>query len=144
PMHAARAGQTFTEAALFSDIYHCNAVAGAKSRVRMYPKHDLLEALEREPSLALKYVASLSREVQRLRTDLELHSIRSSRERILRFLQLHAGPDSEYAVQGSLKELATNLGLAHETFYRELARLESAKLIARRRGSIRLRKSGAV
>ena len=33
PMHAARAGQTFTEAALFSDIYHCNAVAGAPDGV---------------------------------------------------------------------------------------------------------------
>ena len=63
PMHAARAGQTFTEAALFSDVYHCNAVAGAKSRVRMYAKHELLSALGRDPSLALQYVASLSREV---------------------------------------------------------------------------------
>ena len=144
PMHAARAGQTFTEAALFSDIYHCNAVAGARSRVRMYAKHELLAAFERDPSLALQYVASLSREVQRLRTHLELHSIRSARERILRFLQLQAGPDSEYAIQGSLKDLATSLGLAHETFYRELARLESGKLITRRRGSIRLEKASAV
>ena len=71
-------------------------------------------------------------------------SIRSARERILRFLQLQAGPDSEYAIQGSLKDLATSLGLAHETFYRELARLESGKLIARRRGSIRLQKTSAV
>src|SRR5438128_11396079 len=73
-LHAARAGQTFTEAALFSDVYHCNAVASAKSRVRLYPKKEILAALERDPSLAREYAASLSREVQRLRTHLELHN----------------------------------------------------------------------
>src|SRR5947209_5771329 len=33
-MHVARAGHTFTEAALFSEVYHWNAVAQTKARVR--------------------------------------------------------------------------------------------------------------
>ena len=131
-MHVARAGHTFTEAALFSDVYHCNAIAQARTRVRMYKKKDILEAIDRDATLALEYVASLSREVQRLRLQLELHGIPSARERIMQFLLLEADPDSlEFKVQISLKDVAVNLGLAHETFYRELARLENDKIIAR-------------
>jgi CRP-like cAMP-binding protein len=140
-MHVARTGQTFTEAALFSDVYHCNAIADVKSRVRAYRKQRILEAIRRDASLALKYIASLSREVQRLRTQLELHSIHSARERILQYFLLEARPDSlEIEVDSSLKELASNLGLAHETFYRELARLESENIITRHDRTIVLKK----
>ena len=144
-MHVARAGHTFTEAALFSDVYHCNAVAEAKSRVRMYEKKDILEAIGRDSLLALEYVASLSKEVQRLRMQLELHNIQSARERILQFLLLEADPGSlEFRIQVSLKDVAANLGLAHETFYRELARLESDKIIAREAKTIKILRTGGI
>ena len=140
-MHVARAGHTFTEAGLFSEVYHCNAIAEVKTRVRMYKKQDILKAIERDSSLALEYAASLSGEVQRLRMQLELHNIQSARERILQFLVLEACPDSlEVTIRDSLKAVATNLGLAHETFYRELARLEHDKLITRRDKTIKLHK----
>ena len=141
-MHVARAGHAFTEAALFSDVYHCNAIAAAKTRVRMYGKKDILDAITRDSSLALEYVASLSKEVQRLRTQLELHNIKSARERIFQFLLLEASPDSlECRIQASLKDVATNLGLAHETFYRELARLESDKIITREHKTIKIHRT---
>jgi len=144
-MHIARARQTFTEAALFSEVYHCNAIADVKTRVRMYRKKDILDAITRDSSLALEYAASLSREVQRLRMQLELHNIQSARERILQFLLLEAGPDSlEFEIQDSLKNVATNLGLAHETFYRELARLEHDKIITRRDKIIKVHKTGGI
>ena len=45
---------------------------------------------------------------------------------------LEADPDSlEFEVRTSLKDISVNLGLAHETFYRELARLENDKIITR-------------
>src|SRR5438876_5645833 len=55
-MHATRAGHTFTEAALFSEVYHCNAVASVKTRVKVYRKAEILEALKLDPPLALEYV----------------------------------------------------------------------------------------
>jgi len=140
-LHVAPAGQTFAEAALMSDIYHCNAVADEKTRVRVYPKEQILEGLRHDPSFALAYVASLSREVQRLRAQLELRSVRSARERILQFLALEGGADAgAVRIAGSLKALASELGMAHETLYRELARLESEGAIARDDTTIRLRK----
>ena len=144
-MHVARAGHTFTEAALFSEVYHCNAVAGVKTHVRTYKKKDILQAINRDPSLALEYVASLSREVLRLRTQLELHNIQSARERILQFLLLEAHPDSlEFKIQVSLKDVAANLGLAHETFYRELARMEKDKIITREDKIIKIRRTRGI
>jgi CRP-like cAMP-binding protein len=141
-MHVARAGSTFTEAALFSDVYHCDAVADVKTRVRMHKKQDILEAIKRDSSLALEYVASLSKEVMRLRTQLELHNIQSARERILQFFLLEAAPDSlEFKIEVSLKDVAANLGLAHETFYRELARLEQEGIVTRHGKTIRIRES---
>ena len=107
----------------------------------MYKKQHILDAIKRDSSFALQYIASLSREVQRLRTQLELHSIHSARERILQFLLLESRPgSSEVHIDGSLKELASDLGLAHETFYRELARLEDDHIISREDKVIRLHK----
>ncbi len=140
-MHIAQPGHTFTEAALFSDVYHCNGVAEIRSRVRAFRKSEILAAVGASPKLALDYIRSLSKEVQRLRLQLELHSIPSARERILQFLVLEADPGSlAVEIQGSLKDLAASLGLAHETLYREVARLEDEGLIAREKTSIRLLK----
>src|SRR2546421_3784338 len=44
------AEQFFVEAALFSDIYHCDAVATEPSRLRIYPKAALLTALSADPT----------------------------------------------------------------------------------------------
>src|SRR5436853_7781120 len=44
------AGEFFVEAALFADIFHCDAVATEPSRVRIYPKAVVLKALNTEPS----------------------------------------------------------------------------------------------
>jgi len=144
-MLVARAGETFTEAALFSGLYHCSAVADVKSRVRAYKKKDILEALKSDPSLALEYAARLSRQVQRLRTQLELRNIQSAGERMLQFFLLEAHPDSlEFKVDVPLKDIAALLGLAHETFYRELARLESEGVITRQEATIKIERTGGI
>src|SRR5256886_16697332 len=46
------AGEFFVEAALFSDIYHCDAVATEPSQVRVYPKQAVLNALRTDPTNA--------------------------------------------------------------------------------------------
>src|SRR5436190_13870143 len=47
------AGEFFVEAALFSDVYHCDAVATEASRVRIYPKAAVLKVLHADPASAL-------------------------------------------------------------------------------------------
>ena len=131
-LHTANTGQSFSEAALFSDIYHCNAVASLPSRVLLYPKSQVLKTLRDDWKAAERFMAILSGQVRTLRTRLELRNILSARDRILQFLLLKASQNnSEIDLKHSLKHLSSELGLAHETLYRELASLEREGVIKR-------------
>jgi CRP-like cAMP-binding protein len=139
-LHTARAGDLFAEAALFSDTYHCDAMAVAPSRVRTYPKDALLAVLRRDPALFEAFAARLAHQLQALRARLELRNVRSARERLLHYLALVAGPDGRTVkVDGLLQDIAFDLGLTREAFYRTLATLESEGLIERRGDRILLR-----
>ncbi len=137
-LHTARAGELFAEAALFSRTYHCDAVADTPSRLRVLSKVGLLAAFRADPELAEKFMAVLARQVMRLRTRLELRSIRSARERVLQHLLLAAGDGRTLRIEGTLMDLAAEIGLTHEALYRALAALESEGAIARTAEDIRL------
>lgn len=143
-LHTARAGDLFAEAALFSSSYHCDAVADAPSRLRVLSKAGLLAAFRTDPELAQKFMAVLARQVMSLRTRLELRSIRSARERVLQHLLLAAGDGRIAPIEGTLMDLAAEIGLTHEALYRALAALESDGAIARTADGIRLLQPGGV
>jgi CRP/FNR family transcriptional regulator, dissimilatory nitrate respiration regulator len=110
-LFSATTGDLFAEAALFSETYHCDAVAITDALVRIYPKSILLSLLGRDRIVANKFMALLAREVMSLRTRLELLNIRSASERILRYLAIAAGPDGRTVeLSGTLKEMAGELG----------------------------------
>ena len=124
--------ELFAEAALFSETYHCDAIAVTETTVRIYPKSTLLSLLERDPTVARKFIALLAREVMSLRTRCEVLNIRSASERVLRYLAIAVGPDGRTVqLSGTLKEMAGELGIAHEVLYRTLADLEAQGLIER-------------
>ena len=130
-------GQTFAEAALFADVYHCTAVADVASSIACFPKKELLQGLGEQPAAMLELTALLSRQVRELRTLLEIRSIRSAEARVLQYLHLHADARSGVLVlSGTMKEFAVDLGLAHETFYRTLASLEKKGEISRNGRSV--------
>jgi CRP-like cAMP-binding protein len=140
-LHTARAGALFAEAALFSQRYHCDALADVSSRVRVLPKPALLAAFRRDPALAERFTALLARQVMALRGALELRNIRSARERLLQHLRLAADRDGRLVrLDGTLLDLADEIGLTHETLYRTLAALEEEGAIARGDGGITLLK----
>jgi CRP-like cAMP-binding protein len=140
-LHTARSGELFAEAALFASAYHCDAVAAAASRVRVYPKRDLLAAFRSDPALGERFMAVLARQIHTLRARLEERNIRSARERVLHHLALAAGPDGRtMPLEGTLMDLAAEIGLTHEALYRTLAELEKEGAIRRTRAGIALRR----
>jgi CRP-like cAMP-binding protein len=142
-LHSARAGELFAEAALFATIYHCDAVAAAPSRVRVYPKRELLAAFRTDPALSERFMALLARQIISLRASLEERNIRSARERVLHHLALAAGPDGRtMPLEGTLMDLAVEIGLTHEALYRTLAELEKEGVVRRGSSGIALRKLG--
>lgn len=138
-LHVAGAGETLAEASLFSPSYHCDAIASTDALVRIYPKPALLAAFDKDPKAAQAFTATLAHQVMNLRARIEQRNIRSARERIRHFLTLNAAADGRsVALRGTLKDLAAELGLSHEAFYRTLAALERAGEVKRGKGKITL------
>ncbi len=136
------AGEFFVEAALFSDIYHCDAVATEPSQLRVYPKAVVLNALRADSTSAMSFLALMAHQVMGLRQRLELMKVRSAKERVMLYLDLNAGPDGRTVnLRSQLQDVASELGLTREVLYRTLAGLERAGAIERAGASILIKKS---
>jgi CRP/FNR family transcriptional regulator, dissimilatory nitrate respiration regulator len=136
-LYVAGPGETLAEASLFSPAYHCDAIASTDALVRIYPKAAMLAAFDKDPKAAQAFSATLARQVMNLRTRIEQRNIRSARERVRHYLSVNAGADGRSVdLQGTLKDLAAELGLTHEALYRTLAKLERSGEIKRSKGKI--------
>jgi CRP-like cAMP-binding protein len=131
-LHTARRGELFAEASLFAERYHCDAVAAAPSRIRVYPKARVLEALRAEPAFAEAFMARLAHQLQDLRARMELRNIRSARERLLQYCRLRAGVcGRRVAIEGRLQDIAAEIGISREVLYRTLSALEAEGAVTR-------------
>src|SRR5439155_2262387 len=134
------AGEFFVEAALFSDIYHCDAVATEASQLRVYPKIAVLNVLREDSASAMSFLSLMARQVINLRQRLEVMKVRSAQERVMLYLDLHVDRDGHtVSLRGQLQDIAGELGLTREAFYRTLASLERAGTIERTGARIRIR-----
>ena len=117
--------QALAEASLFSSTYHCDGVAGETSEVFVYSKRHILDALRHNSEAAIVFMTYLAQQVQTLRTSIEINNIKSAGDRLLAYIksQLPQGRQ-DLVLNGSWMTIASEVGLAHETVYRELARLE--------------------
>ena len=130
-LHRARSGESFAEAALFFDHYHCNGEVVGETRVWCYPRAAVLRRLREDPDCMENVFDLLARQVRGLRLQLELRGISSATERVLQFLRLRADDNGAVSLSGTLMIYAQELGMAHETLYRALAELERSGHIAR-------------
>ena len=111
-LHTACRLEFFAEASLFAATYHCDAVAAEPSRIRVYPKAKVMEALRTDPVLAPAFMARLAHQLQELRARMELRSIRSAREHVLQYLRLRADLDRRsIAIEGQLQDIAAEIGI---------------------------------
>ena len=141
-LHTARRGEFFAEASLFAEVYHCDAIAASQSRVRIYPKAKVMDALRTDPLLTEALMARLAHQLQELRARMELRNVRSARERVLQYLRLRTGSnDRSIAIEGRLQDIAAEIGMTREALYRALARLEAEGSITRTETTIVLKKS---
>jgi CRP-like cAMP-binding protein len=138
-MHTARSGDSLAEASLFTDRYHCDAEAMLPSTVACFAKNKIMAILRDSPEKSMACIALFSRQVVGLRALLEVRSIRSARDRVLHYLLLRTNPNTmEVSMAGSVKAMAHDLAMAHETLYRTLAALEKEGKISRLAGAIKI------
>lgn len=112
-------GSILAEASVFSERYHCDAVAIVATRTRAIAKPVLRAALVREADLAEAWAAYLAREVQATRTRAEILSLRTVAERLDSWA---AANDGKLPAKGEWRSLAATIGTSPEALYRELAR----------------------
>jgi len=137
-IYVALAGESLAEASLFSDTYHCSAIADAASEVVVYKKTELLAHLEHDVFAMKSMLKMFAQQVRDLRTINEIKNIHIAKERILAFMNYEMNEHQELYLDMSLKDMAYKIGLAHETFYRELKKLEQEGLLLRKDGYFKL------
>ena len=135
-------GKFFVEAALFADVFHCDAVATEPSQVCIYPKAAVLSALRADAANAMSFLSLVANQVIELRHRIEIMKVRSAKERIMLYLDLNAGPDGRTVdLRSQLQDIAGELGMTREVLYRTLGSLEQAGAIERAGDRILLKRS---
>ena len=115
-IHRARSGETFAEASLFSDRYHCMATANCESRVIECRRTAVMSLLNSDAEFARTIAFRFATQIQESRRRVELLSIRAADERILSAL-------SDGLLVEEITTFAALIGLAPETAYRKLKQL---------------------
>lgn len=139
-LQVAMPGDLVAEASLFSEVYHCSAVVeSAAAELCSFDKRSLIRALAEDAGAAMEVAELFARRIRRLRALMEIRNIRSARDRIYSYLELNADAARRVHLHLCLKDMAHELGLAHETFYRNLKLLEQEGRIIRKVEQIRLR-----
>ena len=115
-IHRAEAGTLLAEASLFSDRYHCDGICDAPTRLAVLRRTDILRALEGRHH-ALQALEAASREVQALRTRLEIMRLKTLSARLDAYLDLFGRPET-----GGWVGTADWIGVTPEALYRELSR----------------------
>lgn len=151
-LHFFGAGDVFGEAAVFSgSAYPANASAIAPTRLVHIPKAPFVQALSRDPQLALNMLATLARYLHRFANLIEELSLRDVSVRLARFL-LDEAERSGRRVAGGLRvdlpttktELAARLGTVSETLSRTLGKFRDQGLIEVKGRAITILDHGAL
>ena len=119
-LHSTGAGDLVAEASLFSESYHCDAVADIATTVVWLPRAKLMAHLENATSsdhLSIKAFERTARELQTLRTRIEIMRLRKVADRLDAYLELYGPPE-----EGGWVRVADWIGVTPPALYRELAK----------------------
>jgi CRP-like cAMP-binding protein len=130
-LHVATAGEMIAEASLFSEVYHCNAIADLPSEIQCIDRDKALRKILSDAETSRDTMRLFAQQIRDLRGLHELRNIRSAQSRILAYLTTQADSSGKIIVNMSLRDMAYKLGLAHETLYRELRNLETSGQLER-------------
>ena len=120
-IHTAKPEETFAEASIFSERYHCTATATCSSLVLECRKSAILSLLEKDPAFSQRMMVRLSEQLQTSRRQVELLSIRNAGDRILAAMK-------DGLLIDDINAFSDTIGLARETVYRTLAQLTQSGL----------------
>ena len=118
-LHSAVAGNLIAEASLFAEHYHCDAVADLATAVAVISKANLLKQLKQDFSrdhLSVSAFERTAKELQTLRTRIEIMRLRKVSDRLDAYLELYGTPE-----KGAWVNVADWIGVSPPALYRELS-----------------------
>ncbi|MGF1535460.1 MAG: Crp/Fnr family transcriptional regulator [Elainellaceae cyanobacterium] len=137
------AGELFGETDLYLDAHECEACVEVDSHVVVYPRDEVMSWVAENADLAKALLHQSHLLLLMLKRRLALLTIRSARERTLEYLRERIcedlkGDSRTITFQKPLKDVAEELDISPEGFYRILSRLEADGLIHRTKRQITL------
>jgi CRP/FNR family transcriptional regulator, dissimilatory nitrate respiration regulator len=130
-IHQVRPGGTFAEASVYSEGYHCDAVANSATEVLSVSNKRIREALGSDAKFAIQFSSYLAHQVQAARSKFEISNLRKAEDRIIAYFGLLADKAEVVKLDVPIKAAASEIGLSHESFYRCLPILEANGSISR-------------
>ena len=124
-------GSAFALASPFSGTYHCFAEALTDSRLYLIKEQEFLDLVTGDIRFATEWMRLLSQMVIQLRRRLVDLTLKTPKARIASYLLLLADMQNSRSITLPVprKELATFLGMTHETFYRTAKELANDGLV---------------
>lgn len=117
-LQRAQPGDVVAEASVFAETYHCDAITHTETKVQIVPRDVFLTHLRKTPAFAEAWAARLAREVQLLRLQNEILSLKTVKKRLDAWLAWHG----EQPPKGEWIQLARQIGVSPEALYREMAK----------------------
>lgn len=115
-------GTVLAEASVFSERYHCDAVATTRTRAHIVPIAEVRRLLDDDPAFARAWTVHLSRELQNARKRAEIAALRTVGARLDAWMTWN---DGRLPAKGDWRALAEEIGVSPEALYRELSRRRS-------------------
>ena len=125
-----------SEASLFTDVYHCDAIASQIAQSITLPISSFKKALD-DPAFALRWVQLLSKEIMRLRTVSERLTLKDIPSKLIHLIKTE-GKDGVLNIQTDLKSIASEIGVTHEALYRTIAAMEKNGSLKKRSNYLEL------
>lgn len=117
-LQRAEAGAILAEASLFANAYHCDAVATSKAAVRLISKTAMQQLFFTDRAFAKAWSAHLAAEVRQARLRAEILSLRTVAAKLDAWIADRGHPPAK----GHCKQVAQEIGISPEAFYREMAK----------------------
>jgi len=151
-LHLLGPGQSFAEATIFEGgAYPAHAEALDDSELVYIPKRPFTDLLERNPRIALRMMASLSRWLKRMTDLVDSLSLRDVETRLVQFISEEMKSRGVPIRNGAVYELdvtknvlASRLGTVPETFSRTLKKLQEEGKIRVKGKQIRILNADAL
>lgn len=151
-LHLIGPGQSFAEATIFEGgVFPAHAEALADTDLVFLPKRPFIDFLERNPKVAVRMLASLSRWLKRMTDLVDSIALRDVETRLVRFVYEDLGGQGVKPKDGTVYEfpvsknvLAARLGTVPETFSRILRKLAEEGKIRVRGKQLRILKADAL